>query len=274
MVTKSWALGGLIVLSGSLACAVAGTVTKSVSPAPPPIDDRTTGMAMVHVKGGCYQMGSTFDIGGPEEKPAHEVCLDDFYLGKHEVKQGQWKSIMGSNPSSDSSCGDDCPVDKVSWNDVQDFISRLNGRSGSAGVPPGSYRLPTEAEWEYAARSGGKHEKYSGRSDDLNGIAWYYSNSEELHPVGLKVPNGLGIHDMTGNVWEWTNDWYGSTYYSGSPRNNPTGPPSGDARVLRGGSFGDAAFEVRTSYRNYLRPDYRGVGKGFRLLRTAPAQAR
>jgi formylglycine-generating enzyme required for sulfatase activity len=261
----------VVVLSGNLGCAIAGRAR----PPSPPFNEPVTGMEMVYVKGGCYQMGNTFDTGGPEEKPVHEVCVDDFYMGKHEVTQGQWKKIMGSNPST-SNCGDDCPVVNVSWNDAQAFIGQLNSRTGGDGPPASRYRLPTEAEWEYAARSGGKNERYSGRTDDyVDAVAWYYLNADSTpHPVGLKVPTGLGIHDMAGNVWEWTNDRYGSAYYSSSPRDNPTGPSSGDARVLRGGSFRNDDADLRASFRNYLAPDHRSDAKGFRLLRTVPTRKR
>jgi formylglycine-generating enzyme required for sulfatase activity len=255
----------VVVLSGSLACVVAGGGKR---PAPDPVfTDPTTSMELVRVKGGCFQMGNTFDAGGPEEAPAHEACVEDFYLGRFEVTQGQWKAVMGTNPSQHSACGDNCPVEMVSWDDVQDFIRRLNGRSGGKGPSSGPYRLPTEAEWEYAARSGGRDQKYSGQTDDPGRVAWYHSNSEITRPVGLKAPNDLGLHDMTGNVWEWTGDWYGEGYYAVSPRLNPAGPASGDHRVLRGGSFGEGAFDQRASFRNHLPPDYRGGGKGFRLLR-------
>jgi formylglycine-generating enzyme required for sulfatase activity len=257
----------VIALSVTHAYAVESN-TKGRAPSPP-----STDIEMVYVKGGCYKMGNTFDIGSPDEKPVHEVCVDDFYMGKYEVTQGQWKTVMGSNPSSNSSCGDNCPVENVSWNDAQDFISKLNSRS-AGNKSSGNYRLPTEAEWEYAARSGGNSERFSGENEDVGGVAWFNDNSNESHPVGQKAPNGLGIYDMSGNVWEWTNDWYGNTYYSSSPRKNPTGPSSGDRRVIRGGSFGEYPFDLRTSYRNYLAPDFRGGGKGFRLLRTAPTQAR
>ena len=221
--------------------------------------DATTGMPFVFVKGGCYQMGNTFGYGAPEEKPAHDVCVSDFYMGKHEVTQGQWKRIMGNNPSYFSNCGDNCPVEKVSWNDVQDFIRRLNSQTGK------NYRLPTEAEWEYAARSGGKSEQYSGGAD-VDSVAWYDGNSgRKTHPVGQKKPNGLGLHDMSGNVWEWCQDWYGSDYYRNSDRDNPGGPSSGSGRVLRGGSWRFNAASTRAALRLWSRPDYRSGNLGFRL---------
>ncbi len=224
--------------------------------------DAATGMEMVFVKGGCFQMGDTVGGGNADEKPVHEVCLSNFYLGKYEVTQGQWRQIMGSNPSYFSSCGDNCPVENVSWNDVQDFISRLNRQSGKG------YRLPTEAEWEYAARSGGKSEKWAGASSEssLGDYAWYGSNSGmKTHPAGQKLPNGLGLHDMSGNVWEWCGDWYDGQYYSQSDRNNPSGPSSGSDRVFRGGSWNSNAADARAASRNRDNPGYRLDDVGFRL---------
>lgn len=230
--------------------------------------DPTTGMEMVRVKGGCFQMGDTFGDGESDEKPVHEVCVDDFYIGKYEVTQGQWKAIMWNNPSDFKDCGDNCPVERVSWNDIQDFINKLNQKMKDNPQAPfikGEFRLPTEAEWEYTARSGGKNEKYSG-GNDIDSVAWYTSNSgSKTHPVGQKAPNGLGIYDMSGNVWEWVNDRYSSSYYSESPRNNPKGPNSSSDRVIRGGSWFNLARCVRASYRFIDSPDYRGYDLGFRL---------
>jgi len=225
--------------------------------------DPTTGLEMVFVKGGCYQMGDTFGDGYDNEKPVHEVCLDDFYMGKYEVTQGQWKQIMGNNPSYFKDCGDNCPVEGVSWNDIQEFIQKLNNKTGK------NYKLPTEAEWEYAARSGGKNEKYSG-GNDVDSVAWYNKNSgNKTHPVGQKKPNGLGIYDMSGNVWEWVSDWYDGDYYKNSPKNNPTGPNSGTFRVLRGGSWRgyDTRFLVPAD-RGSSYPGSRSSDLGFRLVRT------
>ena len=265
MAKKFWVLFAVAVFSVNLAYAAEGNTTVSVSPAQL-FKDPTTGIEMVYVKGGCYQMGATDDDcdGTPEERPVHEVCVDDFYLGKYEVTQGQWKSIMDSNTSALSTCREDnCPIDNVSWSDAQDFISRLNSRSDGS-----KYRLPTEAEWEYAARSGGKSERYSG-GNDVDSVAWYNENSDnKLHLVGTKAPNGFGIYDMAGSVWEWTNDWYGSNYYSSSPRNNPAGPDSGVDRVVRGGCRTGEAYNMRTARRNGYTPDTRRPSLGFRLLRT------
>ncbi|MBI4843169.1 MAG: formylglycine-generating enzyme family protein [Nitrospirae bacterium] len=222
---------------------------------------------MVFVKGGCYQMGDTFKEGDADEKPVHEVCVDDFYIGKYEVSQGQWREVMGNNPSYFSSCGENCPVEQVSWNDVQKFIRKLNERLDSAGSQRQTYRLPTEAEWEYAAKSGGKNEKYAG-GNDIGNVAWYYVNSGgRTHPVGQKSPNGLGVYDMSGNVWEWVGDWYGEHYYQRSPRDNPHGLDEGRVRLLRGGSWVNYPWAVRASLRFRHYPEFRFNNNGFRLLR-------
>ncbi len=222
--------------------------------------DSTTGMEFVLVKGGCYQMGDTFGEGDSSEKPVHEACVDDLYIGKYVVTQGQWQAIMGSNPSFFKNCGDNCPVENVSWNDTQKFIQKLNQKSDG-----NKYRLPTEAEWEYAARSGGKNEKYAG-GNDIDSVAWYASNSgNKTHPVGIKAANGLGLYDMSGNVWQWVQDWYDDSYYKNSPRNNPPGPSSGDYRVLRGGSWTNTAATVRAAHRFANSPTDHYYFHGFRL---------
>lgn len=220
--------------------------------------------SMVFVKGGCYQMGDTFGDGNADEKPVHEVCVDDFYIGKYEVTQKEWNAIMGNNPSEFKGC-DSCPVESVSLNDAQEYINKLNSKTGK------KYRLPTEAEWEYAARSGGKNEKYAG-GNDIDSVAWYYKNSGgKTHPVGQKKPNGLGIYDMSGNVWEWTNDWYDKNYYSSSPKNNPQGANGGQIPVLRGGSWSNVPRDSRAAFRYWGNPDYRSFSRdlvGFRCVLT------
>lgn len=229
--------------------------------------DAATGIEFIRIKGGCYEMGDAFGDGEGVEKPVHNVCVNDFYLGKYEVTQGQWQAVMGSNPSRFKGCGASCPVENVSWNDAQDFIRRLNGKTGK------SYRLPTEAEWEYGARSGGKREKYAGTSNDreLGEYAWYNANSRSrTHPAGQKRSNGMGLHDMTGNVWEWCQDWYGEKYYSDSPRDNPRGPSNGQYRVLRGGAWGGKPQYVRAAYRGRDEPAGRIFDDGFRLSLSAP----
>ncbi|MBI3755375.1 MAG: formylglycine-generating enzyme family protein, partial [Deltaproteobacteria bacterium] len=217
--------------------------------------------SMVLVKGGCFQMGDTFGDGESDAKPVHEVCVDDLYMGKYEVTQIQWKAIMGDNPSQFKDCGDNCPVENVSWSDIQEYLTKLNNKTGK------KYRLPTEAEWEYAARSGGKNEKYSG-GNAPDSVAWYGSNSgSKTHPVGQKQPNRLGIYDMTGNVWEWVQDRYDGNYYKNSPKNNPKGSDSESYRVLRGGSWGSLPRGLRAAVRIRNGPDNRiDEDGGFRLV--------
>ena len=222
----------------------------------PPKRKSDPGIEMVHVEEGIFMMGSRgfFDV---YDKPVHEVKLSGYYIGKYEVTQALWESVMGTNPSRFK--GADLPVENVSWNDVQEFISKLNAKTGK------EYRLPTEAEWEYAARGGKKSlgYKYSG-SDDVGTVAWYSGNSDsEMHPVGMKRPNELGIYDMSGNVWEWCSDWYGD--YSAGFQSNPKGPSSGSARVLRGGSWISYTGDCRISYRCSSSPGHRSRINGFRL---------
>lgn len=222
---------------------------------------------MVLVKGGCYKMGDAFGHGAEDERPVHEVCVKNFYLSKYPITQIEWTGTMGTNPSAHSTCGITCPVENVSWNDIQEFLRKLNRRTGK------QYTLPTEAEWEYAARSGGKGEEWAGTSDqeDLGSYAWFYDNAGfESHPVGEKKPNGLGLYDMTGNVWQWTSDWYGDDYYKNSPADDPKGAPAGKTRSLRGGYWGDLSQFVRVARRISLDPSVRGPGFGFRIGLPAP----
>lgn len=250
------------------------------------IKDSVAGIEFIYVKGGCFQMGDVSGNGGSEEKPFHEVCVDDFYLGKYEITKEQWKNVMGSNPSFDTTCGANCPVDSISWIDTQSFLSKMNSKSGVENsktsknrlkVKPKTldiFRLPTEAEWEYAARSGGKTEEFSG-GNDVNSVSWNSDISNNaVHAVGTKAPNGLGIYDMSGNVWEWVNDWYSDKYYASSPRKNPKGPTTGDKRVLRGGSWATAPGDSRTYYRNYLPADYKNEIIGFRVLMLPPVKVK
>ena len=215
---------------------------------------------MVKVEAGTFMMGATPEMEKPnsDEKPVHQVTLiNDYYMGKYEVTQALWEAVMGSNPSYFK--GDNLPVEKVSWNDCQKFISKLNSLTGRM------FRLPTEAEWEYAAR-GGKESRgyqYSG-SSNISDVAWYDENSgSKTHPVGTKQANELGIYDMTGNVWEWCSDWYSS--YSSSSQTNPTGSDSGSARVSRGGGWFNDASYCRLSVRFYYTPDFRLDILGLRL---------
>lgn len=230
------------------------------------VKDHITGMEFIFVKGDCYKMGDIFGDGEPDENPVHEVCVSDFYLGKYEATQRQWEKVMNNNPSANINCGPDCPVENVSWNDINEYVKKLNIESGKR------YRLPTEAEWEYAARSGGKEEKWAGNSDELKlgEFAWYNENSETVtHRVGTRKANNIGLHDMSGNVSEWCRDRYGEDYYKKSPKNNPLGPDAGDMRVLRGGSLEDN-HSLRTTKRFNDAPGVTDGGYGFRLL--LPAQ--
>jgi formylglycine-generating enzyme required for sulfatase activity len=216
---------------------------------------------MVFVQGGTFTMGCTGEQGGgcdDDEKPAHSVTVSDFYIGKYEVTQKQWVEVMGSNPSEFK--GDDLPVEKVSWDDVQEFIRKLNQQTGK------KYRLPTEAEWEYAARGGNKSGgyKYSG-GNNIGDVAWYDGNSSnKTNKVGKKSPNELGIYDMSGNVREWVSDWFGN--YPSGAQTNPAGPSSGSYRVRRGGSWSYDAGDCRVSYRDGYDPDSRSGNIGFRLV--------
>jgi formylglycine-generating enzyme len=220
-------------------------------------------LEMIAVKGGTFTMGCTSEQGSDccdsDEIPAHQVTVSDYYIGKYEVTQRQWRAVMGNNPSRFSGC-DNCPVEQVSWNDVQEFIRKLNQLTGK------NYRLPTEAQWEFAARGGasGSPTKYAG-SNTIGDVAWYDGNSgSKTHPVGQKRPNELGIYDMSGNVWEWCNDWYGS--YTSGTKSHPSDSASGSRRVRRGGSWDRNARYCRVSFRSLSTPDNRFNYLGFRLV--------
>ena len=231
-----------------------------------------TGMQFVWVPGGCFQMGDTFGDGSSYEKPAHKVCVAGFWLGKTEVTQGQWTKIMGSNPSKFKK-GDNYPVEQVSWNDCQIFIKKLNSRSGK------SFRLPHEAEWEYAAREGGKKVRFGTGKDTIGpdeanfdaSAKYKESNSrsgqyrKQTVPVDSFSPNSLGLYNMSGNVWEWCQDWYGENYYSNSPQDNPHGPFEGSNRVMRGGSWDFNPWSMRAATRSGFWPGSRIGALGFRL---------
>jgi formylglycine-generating enzyme required for sulfatase activity len=263
-----------------------------------PENRSSAAMEFVFVKGGTFPMGC--NNSDSDEKPIHTVTVSDFYIGKYEVTQKQWCAVMGNNPSRFSSddlpsleniswkvmeefiqkklramkenyasviMSDNYPVENVSWNDVQEFIHKLNQKEGTT-----AYRLPTEAEWEYAA--GGGHLshgfEYSG-GDTVDNVAWHQGNSgRRTHDVGTKRPNELGIYDMSGNVWELCSDWFDAKYYIGSPSENPQGPASGQYRVMRGGSWSNSSYDdlCRVAYRDIFPPDARGYNCGLRLVKT------
>ena len=214
---------------------------------------------MLPVEGGTFTMGATAEMTDPsdDEKPTHQVTLSSYYMGETEVTQALWTIVMGNNPSDFK--GDDLPVEMVSWNDCQTFLTRLNALTGR------TFHLPTEAEWEYAARGGSmsRGTQYSGGSN-LDEVAWYKGNSgSKTHPVKTKKANELGLYDMTGNVWEWCQDWKGS--YSSSAQTNPTGPASGSYLVYRGGSWFSDARLCSSSHRGNRTPGFSYNYLGFRL---------
>ena len=216
---------------------------------------------MVYVEGGTFTMGGTSEQGSEayeHEKPAHQVTLSSFSIGKYEVTQEEWEAVMGSNPSEFK--GAKRPVERVSWEDCQTFILKLNQLTGR------NFRLPTEAEWEYAARGGRSRRgyKYAGTTSYLDGYAWYDGNSgNATHPVGQKNANELGLYDMSGNVNEWCADWYGDN--TSSAQTNPQGPSSGSDRVFRGGSWCGTARGCRVSIQGYIIPSYGNSTLGLRL---------
>jgi formylglycine-generating enzyme required for sulfatase activity len=238
-------------------------------------------MNLVYIKGGSFMMGGELEV---DESPKHKVTVDDFYLGKYEVTQAEWRSVMGSDPPKLYNKGcNQCPVEQVSWDDVQQFIKRLNQQTGR------NYRLPTEAEWEYAAGNADKRTKYSwGNASPTtsNGgnladetvrkelprcpsvISGYNDRYASTAPVGSYKPNELNLYDMTGNVWEWCSDWYSPDYYRNSPSINPKGPVNGTKRAIRGGSWYSDLMDCRVTNRNCGDVDKSTNLIGFRLART------
>mgnify|MGYP001270513232 CR=1 FL=1 len=194
---------------------------------------------MVFIKGGCFVMGN--DYTQEDEKPEHEVCLNDFYMDKFEVTQVRWENLMGYNPSK--FVGASLPVEQVNYENVQKFIKKSKGLC----------RLPTEAEWEYAARGGSEKRYFWGNMVNEN-YTWYEENSNKTtHPVGTKAPNQYGLYDMMGNVWEWVDDWY-EPYYKIRTKDNPIGPEKGESKIVRGGSFDSSAGALRITNRVWLHP--------------------
>ena len=248
------------VLTTNASSSVASGASSSGNTITIPVKDGIS-IDMVRVEAGTFTMGATPEMKDlyDDEKPTHQVTLtNDYYIGKYEVTQALWKAVMGKNPSCFK--GDNLPVERVSWDDCQEFISKLNRITGK------TFRLPTEAEWEYAARGGKKSRgyQYSG-SNNISDVAWYKDNSgSKTHAVGSKQANELGIYDMSGNVWEYCQDWKGS--YSSSSQTNPTGANSGSRRVNRGGGWYDTARYCRSSYRIGIMPGSRSDDRGLRLV--------
>jgi len=269
-----------------------------------PLDDDPDGYIvqpvipeMIFVKGGSFQMGSNKN---KHERPIHSVTVSDFYIGKYEVTQKEWKNFMYNNPShfiwgkvigngflGISSIFNkvdllDNPVDNVRWYDVVKFCNKKSkaeglelcytgsGRNMICNFNANGYRLPTEAEWEYAARGGNKSKdyKYSG-SNTIGDVAWYDNNSNrKTHAVGEKQPNELGIYDMNGNVWEWCNDWYDKKYYNKSPNHNPKGADSGSFRIFRGGSWSSYTHNCEVTLRDWHLPNKSFINCGFRIVKS------
>ncbi|MFH1724435.1 MAG: formylglycine-generating enzyme family protein [Elusimicrobiota bacterium] len=218
---------------------------------------------MAFVKGGCFQMGDTFTK-NPFKKNAHEVCLDDFLMDKTEVTQAAYEKAVGENPSHLKGCAD-CPVETVSWHDADDYCRKIGKR------------LPTEAEWEYAAREGGERVRWSGTSEltELSEYAWYKGNSGgKVQPVGRKKPNKLGLHDMTGNVWEWVRDFFSTKYYKKGPKHSPPGPQRGfpmqfkGHHVIRGGGVTSGPSEIEAALRFPNHRKAKGLRGGFRCAQS------
>jgi formylglycine-generating enzyme required for sulfatase activity len=228
----------------------------------------SVGMKMVLIPAGEFSMGSPPTERGrwKDEGPVHKVGLDAFYVSQTEVTQRQWEAVMGNNPSNFK--GDpNLPVENVSWNDAQKFIARLNQKEGTD-----TYRLPTEAEWEYACRAGSQERFCYGDSErKVTHYAWYRGNAgNKTNPVAQKNPNSWGFYDMHGNVWEWVTDRYNPSYYTNSPPKNPTGPANGKSRVVRGGAWNLRRRYLRCATRNWAPPDGWNGKMGFRLAKAVP----
>ena len=263
---------GKVIPSDAQFCPYCGTAVAKPgkSAAANKLDITVNGITftMVRVEGGTFMMGATAEQTGAYnfEKPAHQVTLSTYYIGQTEVTQALWKAVMGETPTTDDDqwgpeigLGDNYPAHNISYNDVLSFISKLNSLTGR------TFRMPTEAEWEYAARGGNKSKGYlySG-GNTLDNVGWYYENSSsKTHPVAQKAANELGLYDMSGNVEEWCSDWYDT--YSSLSQTNPTGPSTGSGRVLRGGCWSNAATYSRVANRDYNSPSIRHYNFGVRL---------
>ena len=243
--------------SGCPVCDAGSAAPQGLSPI---FKETVTGMVMVRVAGGTFAMGDTFDVGIENEQPVHQVNLTDFYIAKYPVTQAQWNRQMPENPSRFQ--GDRLPVEQVNWEDVQTVIKKIN----TAHTGRYKFSLPSEAQWEYAARSGGKEELYAG-GNDIDKLAWYENNSKgRTQPVGGRAPNGLGLYDMSGNVWEWCRDTYREDAYKILASDNPVSTQKGSDRVIRGGGWNVDAWSARCSRRFSYPVDLFGPSLGFRLV--------
>ena len=215
---------------------------------------------MCFVEGGTFMMGSDAPDAQNDEQPVHEVTMTDYYIGQTEVTQHLWKKVMGDENNPSATKGNNLPVTNITWNEAQTFVERLSEMTGLR------FRLPTEAEWEYAARGGQRSKGYTyAGSNEIDKVGWYAGNSgNKLHAVGVKLPNELGIFDMTGNAWEWCQDWYGA--YSAGAQSNPQGPDSGSSRVLRSGSYTTTSERCAAKYRQSRQADYPDVHIGLRIV--------
>lgn len=280
--TISFLKGGLTFEPASLQISISGSdVTTEVVTASEPIP-----LTFVTIPGGTFQMGDIQNYNqSSDEKPVHDVSLSSFQMSIYEVTQGQYQSVMGSNPSKNRGVGNNFPVYNINWYDAVRFCNALSEQEGyepcynestwACDFDKNGFRLPTEAEWEYACRAGTETMFYTGNnlnsdtttSTDLDKAGWYKGNSDPMtHSVGLKVPNAWGLYDMHGNVTEWCNDWYYESSYSSSPSSNPTGPSSGPYRVGRGGGWQELAHQCRSASRYRLAPTG-GDFNGFRVVR-------
>ena len=253
--------------SGCLSGFLCAGALVGVSPCAEAADEakwtNSLGMEFIRIPAGSFPMGAdghAEKAGDAKTSWRHVTIGQPFYLGKTEVTQAQWMAVMGNNPSRFK--GRDNPVERVSWLDVQEFIARLNRKEGTK-----KYRLPTEAEWEYAARAGTTTKYFFGNGKtELGQYAWYWSNSgKKTHPAGQKKPNPWGLHDVYGNVSEWVQDWYGKEHQARGPATDPGGPSTGSNRVLRGGNWYCSSWCLRSAHRSSELPNARLDGNGFRL---------
>jgi formylglycine-generating enzyme len=245
----------------ALSCSVVSLANGQVEKVPEGIKiSPSTKMQFLKIPAGCFFMGS--DNGFRFEAPAHKVCVDSFYLGTYEVTQKQWSIFKDQNRSK--FIGENHPVQRVSWNDAKDYLQRLNSAEKTD-----RYRLPSEAEWEYAARGGTSTQFYWG--DEINNdYVWYFGTSDyQSHPVGQKKPNPFGLYDMLGNVWEWVEDWFSNNYFKTSPIQNPKGPTSGRFKVKRGGSQANLISHIKSHTRYRAPVDKRHYINGFRIAFSA-----